>query len=336
MEPRISVIVPIYQVEAYLADCIESILKQSYKNLEILLINDGSKDRCPLICKKYAKKDSRIKVINKENGGISSARNIGIEVATGEFLTFVDSDDTIDEHMIAILYENMIAHKDCNISVCFFEEVYENNRAKKSQNPSIKSDRKQKMATQTIEYLDKVEAMKKMLYQRGTDSCPWGKLYAAELFDTIRFPHGQIYEDIAIMYQVFDLADHVVFTDYKGYLYLQRNNSIIREKFALNKMSLIDFVAENEKFLIHKYPRLRKAAVSRTVRANFHIYLQIPGTKEYKAERERIEKNIKARRKIVMQDEEAAGGTKAALMLTYFGFSLLRTLKSLKNWGKAT
>lgn len=326
MEPKISVIVPIYQVGAYLEECIKSIIKQTYHNLEIILINDGSTDEGPMICDRYQAIDDRIRVIHKENGGISSVRNMGLDVATGEYLAYVDGDDAIDENMFTILYENMIKFDNCNISCCFFDEVQEITNIL-----PIASD---VISKQKIEYLDKIEAIKKTLYQKGTDCCVWGKLYRKEVLSSIRFPEGKIYEDLAVMCHILEQADHVVFTDYQGYHYLQRENSIIRAKFSESKMSVVDFAEENEAFLIEKYPQLYKAAISRTVRANFHLYLQIPGAKEYKQMRQRVEKVIKERRRVVLGDKEAAKGTKVAILLTYVGFSVLRGLKSLKNWGK--
>ena len=326
MEPKISVIVPIYQVESYLEDCIQSIINQTYGNLEIILINDGSTDQCPRICDKYQAMDNRVRVIHKENGGISTARNRGLDEATGEYVTYVDGDDTIDENMLTVLYQNMKSYEKCNISCCFFDEVW--------QTKDIASISQEVISKQKLEYLDQIEAIKKTLYQKGTDCCVWGKLYRKEVFDKVRFPEGKIYEDFAVMYQIFEQADHVVFSDYQGYHYLQRDNSIIRTTFSDKKMCLVDFAVENEACIRENYPQLYQAAVSRTVRASFHLYLQIPGTKEYKHMRQRVEKVIKERRKVVMGDKEAARGTKAAILLTYVGFPVLRGLKSLKNWGK--
>ena len=125
MEKKISVIVPVYQVEKYLERCIESIIHQTYENLEIILIDDGSKDNCPAICDKYQKMDPRITVIHKENGGLSSARNAGLDIATGDLVTFVDSDDYIEKDMLEVLNSNL-KENGCDISVCFWKEVFEN------------------------------------------------------------------------------------------------------------------------------------------------------------------------------------------------------------------
>ena len=327
MGKTISVIVPVYQVEVYLEKCIQSILQQSYKNLEIILVDDGSKDNCPAICDSYQEKDARVKVIHKRNGGLSSARNAALDIATGEYITFVDSDDYIDTRMIETLM-SYIEKENSDIAVCFWQEVWE-----KEQSAS-EGTSWQGVENATVESMNQVQAMEKMLYQRGCDSCAWGKLFKRELFQTIRFPEQKIYEDIAIMYQVFGMAKKVVFSNYQGYYYLQRNASISKAQFNVNKMSLIDFTKQNEKYIEENYPELMNAARSRTVRANFHMYMQIPVKEEYQEYRSRIEDNIKARRTAVLRDKGTGMGTKAALLMTYLGFGFFLACKNMKNWGK--
>ena len=157
MEKKISVIVPVYQVEEYLEKCIESIINQTYKNLEIILVDDGSKDKCPSICDRYQKMDNRIVVIHKENGGLSSARNAGLDIATGELVTFVDSDDYIEADMLAVLASILEDYR-CDISVCFWKEVFRDG----TKEAQIRNTKKQ----HRIECMDNVQAMEKMLYQR--------------------------------------------------------------------------------------------------------------------------------------------------------------------------
>ena len=123
MEPLISIIVPVYQVEAYLDRCVASLLAQTYVNLEIILVDDGSPDRCPAICDMYAQKDSRVRVIHQENAGLSGARNAGIEVAKGEYLAFVDSDDYVSENFIRVLYD-LLKETGCAVSQCRFYNVH--------------------------------------------------------------------------------------------------------------------------------------------------------------------------------------------------------------------
>ena len=129
--PKISVIIPVYKVEEYISRCIKSVVDQTYSNLEIILVDDGSPDNCPAICDKWAEKDSRIKVIHKKNGGLSDARNAGMQIASGEFIGFVDSDDWISKEMYQLLYENM-KENESDISACGVKLVWEDGAESRS------------------------------------------------------------------------------------------------------------------------------------------------------------------------------------------------------------
>ena len=125
MEDLISVVVPIYNVENYIKKCVDSILSQTYKNLEIILVDDGSPDNCPQICDEYAQKDNRIKVIHKENGGLSDARNAGIDISKGKFITFIDSDDYIEKDYVEVLY-NSIKENASDMAIGSHKAIYDN------------------------------------------------------------------------------------------------------------------------------------------------------------------------------------------------------------------
>lgn len=209
--PLISVIVPVYKAEEYLERCIDSILKQSYENLEVILVDDGSPDRCGEICDKYQKLDRRIKVIHKENGGQSSARNAALDMATGSYFTFVDSDDAIDFDMVYYLYE-AIRKTNSQISVCGFCKITDG----LSQNENAFSE-------DTV--FCGADIMDEMITDEKIGSQPCGKLFLASLFDTVRFPVGRIYEDIAIMHLVFAKADRIVCLKECKYKYYIRGDS---------------------------------------------------------------------------------------------------------------
>ena len=213
MEKLISVIVPVYNVEEYVEKCVLSIINQTYKNLEIILVDDGSTDNSGKICDEIAIKDNRIKVIHKKNGGLSDARNVGIDIAKGDYLGFVDSDDYIDPDMYSILLNNMnLTFSD--ISTC--GRVIVNNESYK------------------IEYTDNItkcltnnEAIKDLFVENNfVYHAAWDKLYKRELFDKIRFPVGRLFEDAAIMYRIFELAKKIVSTKKQLYYYVQRQGSI--------------------------------------------------------------------------------------------------------------
>lgn len=319
-QPLISVIIPVYNLENYICKCLDSIICQSYKNLEILLVNDGSTDNSSSICEDYANKDSRIKFFNTKNGGAAHARNIALENMTGELVTFIDGDDYIDSMYIEKLYNNLI-NKNADISICKWIDV------------DINSKPQARAATFTKTF-NTFSALKELMYQVSFDSAMWVKLYKASLFEGISFPEGNLYEDLAIIYKVFSKATTIAYTDYAGYFYMIRSTGTTLIKFKPKKMDLIDVIDEMQTYLLDKYPGLKSSIYSRTARANFHIYLQIPRSKEYKAYRKRIEKNIKSVRKIVLSDPNARRGTKIALLLTYLGFSTFYKLKNLKNLGK--
>lgn len=213
MNPIISIIVPVYKVEAYLEKCINSILNQTFSEFELILVDDGSPDKCPQICEEYAKKDFRIKVIHKENGGLSDARNAGIEIAKGKYMGFVDSDDYIAPDMYDSLYR-LITENGCDIAVCGAVNVGENDEA-------VYED------SDEAYVLNKADALYEMICNRLFTVNTWNKLYRSELFQNIRFPKGMLYEDLATTYKLISESDKVVYSPMKKYAYLQRQGSIM-------------------------------------------------------------------------------------------------------------
>lgn len=317
----VSIVIPIYNVEEYLRICLDSILKQTYDALEVLMVDDGSKDASGQICDEYQSKDSRFVAIHKENGGAADARNVALDRCTGDYVTFVDGDDYVAPDFVERLV-NLVEQYDSDIAICGWNNVSET-----KVEPFCKN-------SGAIKEFDTKQALEALLYQEDFDTAMWPKLYKTSLFEGIRFPKGNLYEDIAIIYEVFLKASKVTYEDYAGYFYLLRESGTTLMKFRKNKMDLIDVVETMERVLCGKYPDLEKAAASRVVRANFHIYMQIPQSQEYAAERKRIEENIRTRREVVLKDARTKRGTKVALLLTMLGFKFFLKFKSLKNMGK--
>ena len=223
--PLISVVVPIYNVQDYLSECIDSILSQTYTNLEIILVDDGATDDCPHICEVYAKKDFRIKVIHKENGGLSDARNVGIEVSKGEYLVFVDSDDIVSKYFVERLY-SAITLFSVDLAVCgvfCFSEK------------KCLSD--ESSATMPI-LLSKKKSLELFCSLNFGKSTPfiaaWSKIYRRSIFDEIVFPVGRIYEDALVGYKVIDREKNVAFVPDALYYYRMRSDGIMggKEKHA--------------------------------------------------------------------------------------------------------
>lgn len=206
----ISVIVPIYNVEQFLSKCIQSIINQSYSRLEIILVDDGSTDDSPQICDEFKEKDKRIKVIHKKNGGLSDARNVGIEVASGEYIGFVDSDDYIDELMYEKLL-NACIRNNSYISICGRNIV------------NIDNDILCQQFTVEKEVVyDGKTAIKKLLLWDSCDSAAWDKLYKKELFEDLKYPLGVWSEDYAVTSRIFAKADKIVHVGEALYYYVQR------------------------------------------------------------------------------------------------------------------
>lgn len=213
MTHKISIIVPIYNTEKYLGNCLNSIINQTYKNLEIILINDGSTDNSLSICNNYKNKDNRIKIVNKTHTGVSDTRNIGIKNATGEYIGFVDSDDYIDKHMFEILLNNLENYNG-DISMCNLEETCD-------------------LDAQTTNFCDnaivysKEKALKELLYDKNIGNYVMVKLFKRELFDGIQFPVGKLYEDISTTYKLFCKANNILYIPNPMYHYFQRSDSIV-------------------------------------------------------------------------------------------------------------
>ena len=224
----ISIIIPVYKVEKYLEKCIESVLKQTYTNLQIILVDDGSPDNCGKICDEYAKKDSRIEVIHKANGGLSDARNVGISKAKGRYIGFVDSDDYIKENMYEILL-NLIKKYDADVSICNLYDVIDGNEYIRNKENGIR------------EY-SRLDILKEVLLDKNIQSYAWNKLYKKELFDEIKYPIGKKYEDIGTTFYIFEKCNKIVVTSEPEYYYLKRSDSLVNnvtESTVFDYMELI-------------------------------------------------------------------------------------------------
>jgi len=225
--PLISVIVPVYNTGKVVERCVKSVREQIYPNLEIILVDDGSTDMSGAFCDLFARQDARIKVIHQSNQGLSAARNAGLKIATGKWITFVDSDDTIRRDMIDILHRICFTHK-LKLSICGFREIFPGKEVYGTNQP----DQETVMTT--------LECLKAMLCEEGFSMSAWGKLYARELFDLVKFPERRLYEDVGTTYQLVLQCDQIGVTTAKAYNYYQTAGSITQQGFNLHKMDLID------------------------------------------------------------------------------------------------
>lgn len=233
----ISVIVPVYNVEKYVGKCVESILNQTYQDFELILVNDGSTDHSYEICYQYREKDPRIKIINKKNGGLSDARNVGIDESIGEYITFIDSDDYISRFMLEILYNALVKYR-ADIAICSFLRVFENERPLD-----------QKACEKEMKLLDSEDCYEAIYSINGDEfTVAWGKLYNRKLFDTIRYPYGKLHEDEFITYKLYSKSKKVVYVPTPGYYYLQREQSIMNAQFTIRALDRLEAYQEREEF----------------------------------------------------------------------------------------
>ncbi|WP_455719406.1 glycosyltransferase family 2 protein [Agathobacter sp.] len=254
----ISVIVPVYNVEKYLEKCIESILHQTYKDFELVLIDDGSSDSSGIICDEYGDRDN-IVIVHKTNGGLADARNRGIEISRGDYITFIDSDDYIRSDYLETLYE-VLCKTDVDIVISNFINIHEGKNI--TQN-----------ITKNLEYgrISKSECYRRMLLQDGIDVSSTAKLYSKRIFDAVRFKKGQLYEDINIISDVVERATNIAITNYAGYFYLQRLGSIMYSEFKTERLVLLDATNRLINLMKERYPENVEAAMYRDIYCTFHL-----------------------------------------------------------------
>ena len=226
MNELISVIIPIYKVEKYLNRCLESVVNQTYKKLEIILVDDGSPDGCPQICDEYAQKDSRIIVIHKENGGQSTARNAGLDICKGEYIAFVDSDDYVSEKYIESLY-NSLTENGTDIAICGTQEVDEKGNFKKNKTYKLHKE---------IKY-NQEECLDWLYFKEdGTILVPWNKLYKKFIWKDLRFPVGLLFEDSYIIIDILNIINGISIEKENLYYYRIRKGSTTNSGITTKKL----------------------------------------------------------------------------------------------------
>lgn len=311
----ITIIVPVYNVEEYLVRCIESIVNQTYKNLEIILVDDGSVDKSGLICDDYASRDTRIVVIHKENSGQSAARNQALEIANGQYIAFVDSDDYVTDDYIEYMY-SLLMKSSADVVMCGLKKVYTIEEVLDEYPECI------------TEY-DAREALENLLYQRQIIPSPCCKLYKRELFKEIRYPEGMYYEDLAVIYRILDLCNKVVVSKKQKYFYFQRKNSTMNLQFNLKKMQRIQVVNEMQEYIVQRYSELYTATEVRCFIAGVQVFREIPKDKKYNKYIEEVWEQIVRHRAITIKADKAKVSTRVMALSSYMGKAILGCLGRL-------
>ena len=317
----ISVIVPVYNVEKYLDQCVESIVNQTYKNLEIILVDDGSPDNCPAICDEWAKKDERIVVIHKNNGGLSSARNAGLDVAHGEYIGFVDSDDYIDSDMYEQLL-NAITDEDAELSCCGRRIVDEQS--------SVQCDR---YTHERTSYIGN-DIVKSLFYGNEFDEAMWDKLYKKSFFNNLRFPIGEVNEDIVLMVKKFSSLNTMVHLGAAKYYYRNNTQGITKSKYNGKMSIVIKHLYEIKAFVVKTIPQLLPDYYFLQARYScsqlINIYLSKGAKKEFYHDFKAYRKLLIDSMKYVMKSKNISKKNKLHMMLLkYHLWGILYKIKNI-------
>ena len=315
MNELVTVVVPVYNVEKYLKRCVDSLINQTYKNLEIILVDDGSTDNSGKLCNDYAKDDSRIKVVHKKNGGLSDARNAGIDIASGKYISFVDSDDWLTIDAIEILYNN-IKKYNAEISSASMIEIF--------------SDKNNIIIEPKYEctIFDTISGLENMMYLHGITNSACAKLYKTELFDDIRFPKGKLYEDLGTTYKVYAKSSKSVLINRVIYYYFQNINSIMHYKYSSRRMEGIPFAKNICDFFEKNYPEIINAGIFRLYYECLLVLNDMPLKSKDKIE---VFKIMKKYRKIVLKDKKIYKKQKLLCIASLFGHLAIKAVFSFKE-----
>jgi len=314
--PIISIIIPIYKVEPYLQKCVDSVLAQTYAYLEVILVDDGSPDNCGKICDEYAKKDGRVRVVHKENGGLSDARNAGLGIAEGEYISFIDSDDFITQHYVEYLY-GLITKYDADISSCNYLPLREDGSVIKSRDSLIED-----------KFYDKEnfkEMFSAMLYEENTtiydSACV--RLYKKTLFSDIQFPKGKLFEDVRTVPWLLQKARKIIFGKEKHYFYQIRQNSIVTQKFSEKNYDFINAIEEMCQFIGNNYSSLDKACTRRYTSAMIRVLRQMIELDGFdKKEANSLRKKILQNGRHLLFDKKVPKRDKFAILTLLLGVKL--------------
>lgn len=297
----VSVIVPVYNVEYYLEACVESLQQQTYQDIEILLINDGSTDGSEEVCRKILQKDSRVKYFEKKNSGLSDTRNVGIEHASGQFIMFLDSDDLVAPNTIEYLYQLLEKY---NVELSSLDLVHFTDGEK----PVYKE-----ASSECVFHSE--DATCSFLYQKEISTSACGKLFSKKLFSDVRFPSGMLFEDNVVLYKILSSEISVVYGDAKYYGYRHRANSITTKKFSKKDLDILDIGREIVGYFRNQSNKLQRATEAYHCSNCLRVYLNAPDTTEFQSAIQESRLYLDRYAKFVVKDPGARRKLRMALLL---------------------
>lgn len=321
--PLVSVIIPIYNVSQYLKQCLDSIINQTYKNLEIILVNDGSTDNSGKICDKYAETDSRITVIHQKNKGQAYARNEAIKLSNGSFVLYVDGDDYISSTHIQLLV---------SASIKYNADIVQCSMIKFSEKRNLRKILKKKKISTTEQVYTASSALKEFCYQKKFTASPVCKLINKNLMNGLEFPVGIGYEDLAIVYKLLGRSSRqIVFIPEMNYYYRQHQNSTMHAKFTEKKIDRIKIAEQFLNYIKKYYPELTISAYTRYSLAQLQLLMELPFDKKYKNIRNIAFNNLRLSRSKVLHDKYAPYKLKFMIATTYLGPKTVMYLGRMYN-----
>ncbi len=307
----VSVIIPIYNVQDYLARCIDSVLAQNYKDLEIILVDDGSHDTSGDICDEYDLKYRHVRVIHKTNGGLSDARNAGLEVAQGKYVTFIDGDDYVHPRFVEALI-NTIETTGAQIAACTWQELKDGD-----------TPREVIFDKASCRIFSQEEAINTVFYQGELNHSACSRIFEKQLFDDLRFHEGVLYEDLAIIYPLLRKVEKVALLKAPMYYYMHRAGSILTT-ISLRRTQVLDHLEALEQQVAKEAPQYLPAVRSRHLSACFNMLRLMPfRDPKWQPTKQRAWDYIKKMRFSCIKDKNVRFKNKIAILLSYFGLNVL-------------
>ena len=302
MKAKVSIVIPVYNAEQYVKTAADSILKQTYENIELILVDDGSTDNSGKLLDELAAKDTRVTAVHTANKGAAAARNKGVRVSTGEWIGFVDSDDTVTADYVEYLM-NMAKRENADIAVCGYSKVYD----------SVPEYNEQEQIISMNGY----EAMETLLYQRLFMSVPWGSLQKRYIWDNLAFPEGTGAEDMGTLYKMYAAAGKVIYGSHRNYHYYQRITNTVYSDSNNRNNDYYKHSADMLRYVTDMYPDYKNAAYSRHFSCCFQILSETRRIDKNREMIERVTADIKKCRSIVLKDKKARMRNRLAAFVSY-------------------
>ncbi len=308
--PLISVILPVYNGLEFLGEAVKSVLAQKFNDFELILVDDGSTDGSGKLCDEFAANDSRIKVLHTDNGGLSAARNRGLEIANGNWISFIDADDMLHPEALGLLVGMTSLSDEIDLAVGSFS--------------TSENFLKRPLRNRRVRLMQPAELVAETLYQRGAVHAAWGKLYRRSLFENCLFTEGLYYEDLDFFYRYCLSCRSTVVSDDPIYFYRQQPGSIMHT-WKPRRLDVLKITDEIERYMATNYPGLKRAAADRRLSANFNIFILASANGQPEVA-DRCWEIVRQYRKDSLIDRNVRFKNKAGILLSYLGKNIFKTV----------